>query len=110
MWYTNVKKCKKKCVKNVQKKLKLKYALFYFRFLPKNKHPLTVYVREGVEVDKERSDSKSVTLRNLVQSSTGRYRCEVSSEAPSFATASQFGDMIVVGKKLILIKVRVFIV
>ena len=32
-----------------------------------------------------------------MQSTTGRYRCEVSAEAPSFATSSAFGDLLVVG-------------
>ena len=59
---------------------------------------MTVYVREGVEVDKNRSNERSVTLTNLVQSTTGRYRCEVSTEGPTFATVSQFGDLLVVGK------------
>ena len=59
---------------------------------------MTVYVREGVEVDKHHSDSKKVTLMNLVQGTTGRYRCEVSTEGPSFDTVSQFGDLLVVGK------------
>ena len=68
------------------------------RFLPKNPHPMTVYVREGVEVDKNRSNERSVTLTNLVQSTTGRYRCEVSTEGPTFATVSQFDDLLVVGK------------
>jgi len=68
----------------------------FFRFLPKNQHPMTVYVRDGVEVDKNRSNERSVTLANLVQSTTGRYRCEVSTEGPTFATVSQFGDLLVV--------------
>ena len=59
---------------------------------------MTVYVREGVEVDKDRSNEKSVTLTNLVHSTTGRYRCEVSTEGPSFDTVSEFGDLLVVGK------------
>ena len=59
---------------------------------------MTVYVREGVEVDKNRSNERSVTLTNLVQSTTGRYRCEVSTEGPMFATVSKFGDLLVVGK------------
>ena len=53
---------------------------------------------EGGEVDKNRSNERSVTLTNLVQSTTGRYRCEVSTEGPTFATVSQFGDLLVVGK------------
>lgn len=31
-------------------------------------------------------------------SSSGRYRCEVSGEAPSFNTVDGYGDMIVVGE------------
>lgn len=31
-------------------------------------------------------------------SSSGRYRCEVSGEAPSFNTVDGYGDMVVVGK------------
>jgi len=68
----------------------------FFRFLPKNPHPMTVYVRPGVEVDKKRSNEKSVTLRNLQQKTTGRYRCEVSTEGPTFATESKYGDLLVV--------------
>lgn len=68
----------------------------FFRFLPKNPHPMTVYVREGVDVDKDRSNEKRVTLTNLVHSTTGRYRCEVSTEGPSFDTVSQYGDLLVV--------------
>ena len=59
---------------------------------------MTVYVREGVEVDKARSNEKIVTLTNLIHSTTGRYRCEVSTEGPSFDTRSKYGDMMVVGK------------
>ena len=72
--------------------------LKFSRYLPQNPHPVTVYVRDGVNVDKFKSNSKQVTLTNLVQSTTGRYRCEVSTEAPRFDTVSQFGDLLVVGK------------
>ena len=70
----------------------------FSRFLPKNPHPMTVYVRPGVEVDKNRSNEKRVTLRNLQHKTTGRYRCEVSTEGPTFATESKYGDLLVVGK------------
>ena len=59
---------------------------------------MTVYVRPGVEVDKKRSNEKRVTLRNLQHKTTGRYRCEVSTEGPTFATESKYGDLLVVGK------------
>ena len=76
----------------------LTFFLKFSRYLPQNPHPVTVYVRDGVNVDKFKSNSKQVTLTNLVQSTTGRYRCEVSTEAPRFDTVSQFGDLLVVGK------------
>ena len=46
----------------------------------------------------KRSGDREVTLTGLAQKSTGRYRCEVSTEAPSFATVSNYGDMVLVGK------------
>jgi hypothetical protein len=39
-----------------------------------------------------------VILKAVNLSSTGRYRCEVSAEAPSFQTVSEHGDMTVVGE------------
>lgn len=39
-----------------------------------------------------------VVLNRVTLQSTGRYRCEVSGEAPSFQTVSGHEDMIVVGK------------
>lgn len=39
-------------------------------------------------------------LENVTLASTGRYRCEVSAEAPSFQTVSDHGDMVVVGKTI----------
>ncbi len=69
-----------------------------FRYLPSSRKPTTVYARPGVNVDRDRTDGHRLTLSDLTQKSTGRYRCEVSTEAPSFATVSNFGDMVVVGK------------
>jgi hypothetical protein len=44
------------------------------------------------------STDSQVVLKSVNLSSTGRYRCEVSAEAPSFQTVSDHGDMVVVGK------------
>ena len=59
---------------------------------------MTYYFRPGVKVDKPNSNERKVTLKSLTIESTGRYRCEVSTEAPSFATVSSYNDMYVVGK------------
>lgn len=45
------------------------------------------------------NSSDSLVVLQLVNlSSSGRYRCEVSGEAPSFNTVDGYGDMVVVGK------------
>jgi hypothetical protein len=44
------------------------------------------------------STENQVVLKSVNLSSTGRYRCEVSAEAPSFQTVSDHGDMTVVGE------------
>ena len=65
---------------------------------PSSAKATTIYARPGVNVDAGRSGDREVTLTGLGQKSTGRYRCEVSTEAPSFATVSNYGDMVVVGE------------
>ena len=42
------------------------------------------------------SNSSMMTLLNVSLASTGRYRCEVSTEAPMFSTESKYGDLLVV--------------
>jgi hypothetical protein len=44
------------------------------------------------------SSDSLVVLQSVNLSSSGRYRCEVSGEAPSFNTVDGYGDMVVVGR------------
>lgn len=46
----------------------------------------------------EHSNETQVLLTALDLDSSGRYRCEVSAEAPSFQTVSDHGDMVTVGE------------
>ena len=67
---------------------------------------MTVHELPGVTVEAEQSSMNYVTLSPLSLDSTGRYRCEVSEEGPTFATDSAYGDLLVVvvpleGPKLI---------
>lgn len=48
----------------------------------------------------DNSSDTLVTLNSVPLSATGRYRCEVLGEAPSFYTVVDHGDMTVVGKAL----------
>lgn len=62
----------------------------FFRYIPGDRDQrITTFSLPGISVDKSHSDASRVTLRNLNLGSTGRYRCEVSAEAPLFNTVSQ---------------------
>eukprot|EP00091_Calanus_sinicus_P013074 TRINITY_DN29116_c0_g1_i1.p1 TRINITY_DN29116_c0_g1~~TRINITY_DN29116_c0_g1_i1.p1 ORF type:complete len:185 (-),score=48.06 TRINITY_DN29116_c0_g1_i1:101-631(-) len=68
-----------------------------FRFLPSlSSSPMTTFPRPGVSIAKTLSNSSMMTLLNVSLASTGRYRCEVSTEAPMFSTESKYGDLLVV--------------
>ncbi|XP_046388915.1 uncharacterized protein LOC124157893 [Ischnura elegans] len=68
----------------------------FYRYLPRDMPPAQVFPLPGVSVDIHNSTESTVVLSSLNLSSSGRYRCEVSAEAPSFQTVSQHGDMVVV--------------
>uniref|UniRef100_A0A1B6DEL1 Ig-like domain-containing protein n=2 Tax=Clastoptera arizonana TaxID=38151 RepID=A0A1B6DEL1_9HEMI len=68
----------------------------FFRFLPRDNPPAQIFTLPGVIVDMDASNSTQVTLKTLTLASSGRYRCEVSAEAPSFQTVSDHGDMVTV--------------
>ncbi|KAG7299699.1 hypothetical protein JYU34_016696 [Plutella xylostella] len=58
----------------------------FFSYLPKE-YPFTrIFAQPGIDVDVSRSTSQQVVLREASRSFAGRYRCEVSADAPSFHT------------------------
>ncbi|XP_011638668.1 uncharacterized protein LOC105428206, partial [Pogonomyrmex barbatus] len=71
----------------------------FYRFVPQEKPPVMVFVHPGVTTNIHDSTQRTVVLRSVNLMSTGRYRCEVSAEAPSFQTVSDHSDMTVVGKE-----------
>ncbi|XP_073826503.1 beaten path IIIb [Musca autumnalis] len=68
----------------------------FYRYVPRDMPPGQVFPLPGVDVDLQNSTDDVVVLRRVTLQSTGRYRCEVSGEAPSFQTVSGHEDMIVV--------------
>lgn len=68
----------------------------FYRYMPKSRPPQHSYRLEGLHVDLSLSDSRKVVLRALNLKSSGLYRCEVSAEAPSFASAQSESRMEVV--------------
>ncbi|GAB6027478.1 hypothetical protein CHUAL_001733 [Chamberlinius hualienensis] len=68
----------------------------FYRYLPKDHPPAQVYEVAGVDVDLSMSGENVVMLHSLSLSTAGHYRCEVSAEAPSFATVHGEGEMNVI--------------
>ncbi|OXU24243.1 hypothetical protein TSAR_001205 [Trichomalopsis sarcophagae] len=68
----------------------------FYRYVPKEQPAVHVFPLAGVSVDKRSSSEKSVVLHRVNRDSSGRYRCEVSAEAPAFNTVSDHADMTVV--------------
>ncbi|GLV42261.1 beaten path IV [Carabus blaptoides fortunei] len=68
----------------------------FYRYVPKSSPPQHSYKVDGLQVDLPLSGSRKVVLRSLNLKSSGLYRCEVSAEAPSFASAQSESRMEVV--------------
>ncbi|XP_024084415.1 uncharacterized protein LOC106664799 isoform X2 [Cimex lectularius] len=65
----------------------------FYKYVPKLNPPKTSYKVEGIKVDHQLSDNTRVALRSVNLKSSGVYKCEVSAEAPSFASAQKESRM-----------------
>lgn len=70
----------------------------FFRYLPKELPHTRTFPGAGLSVDERKSGPHQVVLMDLTPAMSGRYRCEVSADAPSFDTAMVGGYLTVVGK------------
>ncbi|CAN7937720.1 unnamed protein product, partial [Ixodes hexagonus] len=61
-----------------------KGGIEFYRYVPREQPPKHVFTLLGVTVNETESSVTSVRLEQLELSSGGTYRCEVSTEAPSF--------------------------
>jgi len=68
----------------------------FYRFMPKSEPTTQIYPVEGILVDKTRSSGETVVLRSVTPATGGFFRCEVSGEAPSFASVTDGGHLLVV--------------
>ncbi|XP_045136998.1 junctional adhesion molecule 2A-like isoform X4 [Portunus trituberculatus] len=68
----------------------------FFRFIPADTPSIQVFRLPGVNVDKSRSTNSRVVLHRVSLRSSGKYRCEVSAEAPLFNTDAGGGRLLVV--------------
>ncbi|XP_055639394.1 uncharacterized protein LOC129777250 [Toxorhynchites rutilus septentrionalis] len=68
----------------------------FYRYVPRDNPPAQVFPQTGINVDVQNSTNNQVVLNPIELTSSGKYRCEVSAEAPSFQTVSDHGEMTVV--------------
>ncbi|XP_017798775.1 PREDICTED: cell adhesion molecule 2-like [Habropoda laboriosa] len=68
----------------------------FYRYVPREEQAKHSYSVKGVKVDIAHSDNQKVKLMNVSLHSSGRYKCEVSAEAPSFNSVSAEANMEVV--------------
>ncbi|XP_028038577.1 uncharacterized protein LOC114249270 [Bombyx mandarina] len=68
----------------------------FFRFVPKELPNTRVFSQTGISVDVSRSGAQQVVLRGASRGLSGRYRCEVSADAPFFHTVYKSAYMRVV--------------
>ncbi|XP_077518533.1 basal cell adhesion molecule-like [Amblyomma americanum] len=72
----------------------------FFRFSPGDRPAKRVFKVKGLTVNLAESSESSVVLNNVQHSASGRYTCEVSADAPSFAVVSDEGDLRVTERPL----------
>lgn len=68
----------------------------FYRYVPRDMPPVQTFPLPGVTVDIHNSTENQVVLSSVQLSTSGKYRCEVSGEAPSFQTITDHGHMTVV--------------
>merc|ERR1712223_60479 len=68
----------------------------FYRYIPSDHPQTTIFNGDGIHVDKSQSSETELLLRSVDLDTTGRYRCEISGEAPLFQTASQEAVLAVV--------------
>ncbi|CAG4937385.1 unnamed protein product [Colias eurytheme] len=58
----------------------------FYRYIPKELPHTRVFPLPGIEVDISRSGARRVVLQDATPAMAGRFRCEVSADAPTFHT------------------------
>ncbi|GBP53312.1 hypothetical protein EVAR_46569_1 [Eumeta japonica] len=70
----------------------------FYRYIPKELPHTRVFPLPGIEVDISRSGARRVVLQQATPDMAGRFRCEVSADAPTFHTEIRSAPLEVVGE------------
>ena len=73
----------------------------FYRWTPLETPAVKTFMSSHFVVDSRESQRGRVRIRNVTMSAGGKYRCEISGEAPKFKTSFATADMMVVGECLV---------
>ncbi|XP_071531963.1 uncharacterized protein [Panulirus ornatus] len=68
----------------------------FFNYVPKNAHPKSVYATPGITVDERISTLHEVVLSHVDHRASGKLRCEVLADKPSFEQDTMDANMTVI--------------
>ncbi|XP_056638730.1 uncharacterized protein LOC130446476 isoform X1 [Diorhabda sublineata] len=68
----------------------------FYRYTPKELPSTKTFTYNGVNVDSQSSNEHQVVLRDVGFSLSGKFSCEVTTDAPNFSTATVSEEMLVV--------------
>lgn len=68
----------------------------FFRYVPDQHPKIQTFPLNGVYLDKTEKTENSIRLTELTLGSSGQYKCEVSTEAPNFATTYRKANLTVI--------------
>ncbi|KAF7383661.1 hypothetical protein HZH66_013011 [Vespula vulgaris] len=68
----------------------------FFRYVPDNDPKIQTFPQLGIHLDKRSNSEKSIRLANVRLETSGQYKCEVSTEGPSFASFHKTANLTVI--------------
>ncbi|XP_037913709.1 uncharacterized protein LOC119653211 isoform X2 [Hermetia illucens] len=68
----------------------------FYRYTPKENPAMKIFITSGIHVQRHLSNESQLTLASVQSSTSGKYSCEVSADAPSFHTLIASGELEVV--------------